>query len=281
MRLRHTAQPLTHPARYFPCRAIWKSKRESHKQARREQRAVEHRQLSRHSNCQPTLPGNLQALEASISKLRTNQGWTQAGTDYAPLPLHPRPRPRVVPPCFHGDGVSIAGRKFVLTLPHPAPPIPLATQHPDESVDRCGLSLRHAPQGASYTTMANEDMLPCSTPSLTTTATRPFPPLIGMKAEFITASRTKILPPTRTSLPPFSHPRGPKARLAHSDSHPAGRPKGTVSTKAVDVFQRAPFSARAVEPHSTQAGFYVLDINGTTSATRALFSHGPAQCPGG
>ncbi len=86
-----------------------------------------------------------------------------------------------------------------------------------------------------------------------------------MKAAFITASRTKLAPATQDDLyRRLSHPNpgGPGKRLPIPLPLPTGRPKGTVSAKALDEMQRAQFSARAVEPHSTQAGFLFFDISG-------------------
>lgn len=159
-------------------------------------------------------------------------------------------------------GVSVAGKEFNLPTPHPAPTYPARDQHTDESVTVAVDPYDMPDKAAIFTTnYADEDMLPVYV--IITNDSDDTITLSGMKAEFITASRTKIAPATQDDLyRRLSHPKGPKARLPIPIPIPTGRPKGTVSTKAVDEMQRAQFSARAVEPHSTQAGFLFFDING-------------------
>jgi hypothetical protein len=41
--------------------------------------------------------------------------------------------------------------------------------------------------------------------------------------------------------------------------------KGTVGKKALDEINAAQFSAKAVEPHSTQSGFLFFDVSGLSS----------------
>jgi hypothetical protein len=160
------------------------------------------------------------------------------------------------------SGVFLAGKEFNLPTPHPAPTYPARDQHSDESVTVAVDPYDMPDKAAIFTTnYADEDMLPVYV--IITNDGDETITLSGMKAEFITASRTKIAPATQEDLyRRLSHPKGPKARLPIPIPIPAGRPKGTVSTKAVDEMQRAQFSARAVEPHSTQAGFLFFDISG-------------------
>jgi len=159
-------------------------------------------------------------------------------------------------------GVSEAGKEFSLPVPHPAATYPARDQHTDESVTVAVDPYDMPDKAAIFTTnYADEDMLPVYV--IITNDSDETITLSGMKAEYITASRTKIAPATQDDLyRRLSHPKGPKARLPIPIPIPAGSPKGTVSTKAVDEMQRAQFSARAVEPHSTQAGFLFFDING-------------------
>jgi hypothetical protein len=163
---------------------------------------------------------------------------------------------------FALTGLCVAGKEFVLPVPHPAPTYPARDQHTDESVTVAVDPYDMPDKAAIFTTnYADEDMLPVYV--IITNDSDDTITLSGMKAEFITASRTKIAPATQDDLyRRLSHPKGPKARLPIPIPIPTGRPKGTVSTKAVDEMQRAQFSARAVEPHSTQAGFLFFDING-------------------
>ena len=181
------------------------------------------------------------------------------------MPLFPRNPRRVALLSFFvlvAAEISLAGKEFHLPTPQPAVTYPARDQHTDESVTVAVDPYDMPDKAAIFTTnYADEDMLPVYV--VITNDSDQAVTLSGMKAEFITASRTKIAPATQDDLyRRLSHPKGPKNRLPIPIPIPAGRPKGTVSTKAVDEMQRAQFSARAVEPHSTQAGFMFFDIKG-------------------
>jgi len=88
--------------------------------------------------------------------------------------------------------------------------------------------------------------------------------LTGMKVEFITSKRTKLAPATQDDMyRRLSHTHKPG--VAPLPFPIPGRSKSAVSNKALDEIQRAQFSARAVEPHSTQAGFFFFDIDGIST----------------
>ncbi len=89
--------------------------------------------------------------------------------------------------------------------------------------------------------------------------------LAGMKAELIAGDRSKLL---------AAAPDDIYRRLAHPHaSQTAGYPlpfptkkvKGGMSTQTREEIQDAQFGAKAVEPHSTQAGFLFFDVEGISS----------------
>ena|SRR5882672_48758 len=161
-------------------------------------------------------------------------------------------------------GVSVAGKEFTLPTARPAATYPARDQHTDESVTVAVDPYDMADKAAIFTTnYANADMLPVFV--IITNDGDETITLSGMKAQYITANRTKLAPATQDDLyRRLSHPNpgGPGKRLPIPLPLPTGRGKPTVSPKALDEMQRAQFSARAVEPHSTQAGFLFFDIAG-------------------
>ena len=90
----------------------------------------------------------------------------------------------------------------------------------------------------------------------------------NLRAQLITAHREKITAATDDEL---------YRRLAHvsasSPKYPIPFPrtkvKGAVGKKALDEMDAAQFSAKAVEPHSTQSGFVFFDVSGLSGSPLA------------
>jgi hypothetical protein len=85
-----------------------------------------------------------------------------------------------------------------------------------------------------------------------------------MQAQLITGHREKIPAATNDELyRRLSHVNasGPKYPLPF----PRTKVKGAVGKKAVEEMDAAQFSAKAVEPHSTQSGFVFFDVSGISS----------------
>jgi hypothetical protein len=88
--------------------------------------------------------------------------------------------------------------------------------------------------------------------------------LTGMQAQFITTRRDKIPPATNDDL---------YRRLSHISTGSTNpiplpipkKPKGSVSKKAQQEIDQAQFTAKAVEPHSTQSGFLFFDVSGISA----------------
>jgi len=88
--------------------------------------------------------------------------------------------------------------------------------------------------------------------------------LTDMKAELVTADRTKITPDTEDDiLRRISHPKASGTR--YPVPFPTSKAKGGVNAKERDEVQNAQFRARAVEPHGSQVGFLFFDVSDMTS----------------
>jgi len=88
--------------------------------------------------------------------------------------------------------------------------------------------------------------------------------LAALQAQLITARREKLSAATNDEL---------YRRLAHVSASgpkyplpfPRTKVKGAVGKKALDEMDAAQFSAKAVEPRSTQSGFVFFDVTGISS----------------
>jgi hypothetical protein len=84
--------------------------------------------------------------------------------------------------------------------------------------------------------------------------------LSDMKAELVTADRTKLSPATEDDiLRRITHPRASGARVPVP--FPTRRVKGGMNSKELEEIQSAQFKAKAVEPRSSQAGFLFFDVS--------------------
>lgn len=161
-------------------------------------------------------------------------------------------------------GIALAGKEFSLPSPHPATTYPARDQHTDELVTVAVDPYDMPDKAAIFTTdYLDQDMLPVFV-IITNDGDEPIT-VTGLKAEFITSNRTKIAPATQDDLyRRLSKPKEPHRRVPIPIPIPLpnSRPKGAVTAKALEEMDRAKFSAHAVEPHSTQAGFMFFDVTG-------------------
>jgi hypothetical protein len=94
--------------------------------------------------------------------------------------------------------------------------------------------------------------------------------LSGMKAELITVKRTKLSPATNDDLMRRMSRPAPKTGPSPLPIPiPGSKVKGAVSGKTREEIERAQFGARAVEPHSTAAGFLFFDVSDIASPALA------------
>jgi len=88
--------------------------------------------------------------------------------------------------------------------------------------------------------------------------------LSDMKAQLVTADRTKLSPSTEDDIyRRISHPKASGARVPLP--FPTKRVKGGVGSKEWNEIESALFRAKAVEPLTTRAGFLFFDISDVSS----------------
>jgi hypothetical protein len=88
--------------------------------------------------------------------------------------------------------------------------------------------------------------------------------LAAMQAQFITSRREKLLAASNDDLyRRLSHVSA--GRSPYPLPFPRTKVKGAVGKKALDEIDAAQFTAKAVEPHSTQSGFLFFDVSGVSS----------------
>jgi hypothetical protein len=155
-----------------------------------------------------------------------------------------------------------AAKEFVMPDAKPARTYPMHDEHKDEAVTAAVDPYDDPEKAAQCFTVkwAEEGMLPVFL-VVTNDGDQPVS-LTSMQAQLITSHRDKLSAATSDDL---------YRRLAHISTtkvYPLPIPhkvKGAVGKKALDEIDRAPFSAKAVEPHSTQSGFVFFDVSGISS----------------
>lgn len=90
--------------------------------------------------------------------------------------------------------------------------------------------------------------------------------LNGMKAQLVTVNRTKLYPATTDDLlRRMSRPSPRQMPNPLPVPLPGKKVKGTVSRKTQEEIDQAHFGARAVEPHTTVAGFLFFDVSDSST----------------
>ena len=164
--------------------------------------------------------------------------------------------------CLIATGVTLA-KDFVKPTAQPAKTYALHDQHNDEGVGAAVDPYDNAEKTQIFNVKWNEEgFLPIF---LVVTNDGDQPISLGrMQAQLITAHREKLSAASNDELyRRLSHisAGGPKYPIPF----PRTKVKGAVKQKALDEMDAAQFSAKAVEPHSTQSGFVFFDVSGIPS----------------
>jgi hypothetical protein len=157
----------------------------------------------------------------------------------------------------------LVAKDFVKPSAKPAVTYPLHDQHTDENVG-AGVDPYDDPEKAQIFNVkwAEQGFLPIFL-VVTNDSDQPVS-LSSMQAQLITSRREKIPAASTDELyRRLAHPNA--SRPKYPLPFPRTTVKGAVGKKALDEMDAAQFSAKAVEPHSTQAGFVFFDVSGISS----------------
>jgi len=156
-----------------------------------------------------------------------------------------------------------AAKDFVMPKAQPAKSYPAHDSHSTEGVTVALDPYDMADKADIFSVRYNEEGLLPIFLVVSNDGDQPIA-LSGMKAQLITVHRTKISSATvddiyrRLSRPTTSTTPSPLP-------FPRKKVKGGVGKQALEEIQRAQFGARAVEPHTTQAGFLFFDVSGIST----------------
>jgi hypothetical protein len=159
--------------------------------------------------------------------------------------------------------VCLAAKDFVMPAAQPAKTYPARDEHPTEKVTLAVDPYDMADKASIFSVNYSEEgFLPIFV-VITNDGDQPVA-LAGMKAQLVTVNRSKISPASVDDLyRRLSHPSatGKPSPLPW----PSKKVKGTVNKQTQDELQNSQFGARAVEPHTTQAGFMFFDVSGIST----------------
>jgi hypothetical protein len=164
--------------------------------------------------------------------------------------------------CLVFVGMLVA-KEFVKPAAQPAKTYSLHDQHSDEAVTAAVDPYDSAEKAQIFNVKWGEEgFLPIFL-IVTNDGAQPIS-LADMQAQLITSHRDKLTAATNDEL---------YRRLAHVSASgpkyplpfPRTKVKGAVGKKALDEMDAAQFTAKAVEPHSTQSGFVFFDVSGISS----------------
>lgn len=159
--------------------------------------------------------------------------------------------------------IASAGKNFSMPEAKPAASYPAHDYHPDEKVtvalDPYDMADKASIFSVRYSDIGFMPIFLVITNDGDETIT-----LRDLDMKLVTVDRSKISPATEDDLyRRLSHPT--RSTTPSPLPFPRGKVKGTVNKKTQDEIQNAQFMARAVEPHSTQAGFIFFDVSGIST----------------
>ncbi len=155
--------------------------------------------------------------------------------------------------------VCFAAKHFVMPAAHPARGYPAHDEHSNERVTLALDPYDTGDKASIFSVHYNEvGFLPIFV-IVTNDGDQPIL-LNASKAELVTHDRSKIAPATTDDI--YRRISRPISGVSPNPLPWPRKPKGSVSKEAQEEVENSQFSARAVEPHSTQAGFMFFDVAG-------------------
>lgn len=157
-----------------------------------------------------------------------------------------------------------ATKQFVMPAVQPARTYPAHDEHTDEAATVAADPYDSAEKARIFSVNYGEiGILPILL-IITNNGDQPIS-LAGMKAELVTGDRAKLL----AAVPDDIYRRLAHPHTSTGTTYPLPFPtkkvKGGMSQQTRDEVENAQFGAKAVEPHSTQAGFLFFDVQGIPS----------------
>lgn len=157
--------------------------------------------------------------------------------------------------------VSLAAKQFVMPTAKPAKTYPAHDEHATEGVTVAADPYDLEEKASIFTAHYSEEGFLPIFMVITNDSDQPVS-LASMQAQFVTANRAKLLPSSADDIyRRLSHPSTNGGR-SYPLPFPSKKVKGAVSKQTQDEITNSQFSAKAVEPHSTQAGFVFFDVTG-------------------
>ena len=155
--------------------------------------------------------------------------------------------------------VSPAAKEFSMPKTKPAFSYPAHDHHPNENVT-VAVDPYDTPAKANiFVVNYREHQLLPVLLVITNDSDEPVQ-LVYMKAELVTADKTKLTPDDEDDIfRRISHPNASGTR--YPVPFPTKKAKGGVSAKQHDEIESALFRAKAVEPRGSQAGFLFFDVS--------------------
>ena len=155
-----------------------------------------------------------------------------------------------------------AGKQFVMPAIQPAKAYPAHDDHPNETATVAADPYDTAEKDRIFSVHYREiGMMPVLL-VITNNGDQTIS-LAGMKAELVTGNRSKLSPAVPEDIyRRISHPR---QGTSYPLPFPTKKVKGGINAQTRDEVENSQFSAKAVEPHSTQTGFLFFDVEGIPS----------------
>lgn len=160
----------------------------------------------------------------------------------------------------------LAGKSFVKPVAKPAFNYPAHDLHRDEKVSIAADPYDNPDKAKIFTiNFADHGFLPVFF-IITNDGDQPIS-IANMRIKLITGNRSKLTPIGPDDL--YRRLSNPQAKTSSNIPLPFPRKvKGGVTRQQMDEIESSQFAARAVEPHTTQSGFFYFDIADLNSPLR-------------
>jgi hypothetical protein len=161
--------------------------------------------------------------------------------------------------------LCLTAKDFVKPAAQPAKTYPAHDDHPDEKVAIAADPYDTADKAKIFSVNFREHgFLPVFF-IVTNDSNRPIS-IANMQVTFTTANRDKLTPASSEDI--YRRLTNPRANTAPPLPLPIPHKdvKGTITQKQRDEIESAAFAAKAVEPHTTQSGFFFFDVEDIPAA---------------